>query len=357
MITAGRTIVIVAATALACGGEPAPPPGAPPASRARPAPAGARPRARLDIALDSDATWVAFRSPTSLLVGKDELGSARGIAEYDAATGKLLGQVVAAGGGRAALAPRAGLLAYAADTTVTVLRLADRSTVRAFGDLWASSVALSPDGRLLAVSYAQPEDAPDIQLFDIASGKRVASMAPRGGDALPYDSGFRLQVAFSSDGRRLAALLANDTPAEAELSVWSVPGAKREAAWPLSRSGEDEIGSAPRLGAALAIAPDGSAVAAGDIDSAAHVFPILGGKERLLPRRGRAITAIAFSPTGSLVAAAGENGPLALWSLPDGREIAMLPAPDRCSALAFSPDGARVAAACARAVAIWQVPR
>jgi WD40 repeat protein len=310
---------------------------------------------RLDIAIPDEARWVEFRSPTVLLVGRDRLGSARGIAEYDAATGKLRGVVVPAGDGRADWSPRSGRLAYAADRTVEVVRVSDGSPVRRFGDLWASSVALSPDGRLLAVSYAQPEAPPQIELFDVHSGAKLVSMAPRGDQSLPYDSGFRLLLDFTADGRRLAALLVNDVPQEAEVSLWSARGA-RQASWQV-QGGIEEPGLAPSLGDALAIAPDGSAVAAGDIDAAVHLFPILGGKERLLRRSGRAVTAVAFSPDGSLLAAAGADGPLALWSYPDGRRIAVVPAPPACGSLAFSPDGARVAAGCDKAVAIWRIDR
>jgi WD40 repeat protein len=341
------TLLLAVAALAACRTDAAAPAVAShPATTPRPA--------RLDIALEADAAWVEFRSPTSLLVGLEDTGMARGIAEYAPASGERIRLVAPAGGGRADWSPRSGRLAYAVDSTVEVIALADGSSVRRFGDLWASSVALSPDGRLLAVSHAQPETPPAIQLFDVATGKQLASVAPRSEEPLPYDSGFRLLIAFTADGRRLAALLVNDTPQEAELSIWSVPGGAREAAWPIT-GGIDEPGMAPSLGDALAVAPDGSAVAAGDLDAAVHRFPILGGEQRLFPRRGRAITAVAFSPDGSMMAAAGEDGPLALWSHPDGREIAKAAAPEKCGSLAFSPDGRLIAAGCARAVAIWQV--
>ena len=70
------------------------------------------------------------------------------------------------------------------------------------------TLAFSPDGTRLAGAGRE-----EVKMWDVASGQEV--MVLRGAGARPSDNGFNPEIAWSLDGRRLAAINWNGT-----ISVW-----------------------------------------------------------------------------------------------------------------------------------------
>ena len=122
--------------------------------------------------------------------------------------------------------------------------------------------------------------------------------------------------------------------------------------WPLT------VGDATVLAAhsdtrAIAIAPDGTRVAAGGPASAVRLWDERGQPTDLAGHLGT-VTHVVFSPNGALLASIALDKRVRLWEAATGRGVAL---PARAvPPLAFAPDGARLAAAGdSGGVQVWDV--
>ncbi len=91
----------------------------------------------------------------------------------------------------------------------------------------------------------------------------------------------------------------------------------------------------------LAMSPNNTFLAAGDISGGIHVWKLSSG-ERILKVKSRAghVTAIAFKPDSSTIAFAGKKKKIHLLSLTSGKEIAALKGHRKpITSLAFTPNG------------------
>jgi RNA polymerase sigma factor (sigma-70 family) len=162
---------------------------------------------------------------------------------------------------------------------------------------WVDSAAFSPDGKTLALG-----DFPDqiISLWDVGAGERKATLP---------ESVFVYSIAFSPDGKALASAGGfqpaalreyKDRPKDpskelAEMKVWDL--ATRKA----------RVFCRGDTGRAMSVAfsPDGKTLAAGMRDGAIRLWDVATGKERLrLREKERSAKAVAFSPDGKRLAVA-----------------------------------------------------
>jgi WD40 repeat protein len=166
-------------------------------------------------------------------------------------------------------------------------------------------VALSPDGGLVAVGH---DDR--VQLWD------TATLRQRGPDLRAAVSGLILSLAFSPDGRYLAASSVGPAFDGDGLRIWAIPGGEVLHTLPGTEL--------------LAWRPDSGAVLASRVDVLGTGRSQLGAWE---PGGGRRIGAVpapevvvglAVSPDGRLVAVAGEHG-AQVRRLADGAKVADLP--------------------------------
>lgn len=111
------------------------------------------------------------------------------------------------------------------------------------------------------------------------------------------------------------------------------------------------------VAASLALAPDGSAVAAVQ-DWAVRVYDLNARQDRN-PLKGHkgVVSCVAFSPTGSIIATGSWDGTVRFWDPLTGLERAVFQWPiGKVFSLAFAPDGLRLAAGGDRgAVVVWDV--
>ena len=152
----------------------------------------------------------------------------------------------------------------------------------------------------------------------------------------------------------------------------------------------------------LAFAPDGRALAAGDIDGRIRLIDLRTGRERvsvqahggplssltysddgrmlaststyddvarlweagggrpLLELRGhsRSVQAAAFAPGGRTVATAGLDGTVRLWGVQTGRLLETLSCDNTpATVVAFSPDGRTLAGATSESIRLWNTER
>ncbi len=210
------------------------------------------------------------------------------------------------------------------------------------------SLALSPAGLLLAggrsISTGVGDDIHGVvALWDPATGREVRR----------WDVASRAvtSVAFSPDGRLLAAV--SRTPfrrlgAWKALTMWDLDG-ERELISPAGEIAAHSVAFS-RDGTCLAIAGLGMTDTVVLLDAASGVEV-----QRLAGHVGGA-GAVAFNRDGTLLATGGQDEMLRIWELTEGREIAAHRGWRAVHAVAFAPDGASVAAGDAYGgVRVWDV--
>lgn len=203
------------------------------------------------------------------------------------------------------------------------------------------SAAVSPDGKLLAISRTGNLAC----LLDVATGKEVRQVeGPNRASARGKRVRRRLAdsftwITFSPDGRLLAA------SGRDFVTAWEVATGR------------------PRYtirghGGRLAFSPDGKYLACGGEDI--RLYDAGSGTEvRRFDRPSGYIRALAFSPEGTTLASVQEYV-INLWDVTTGKRRPVLPGhEDPVSCLAFSPDGLSLASGDAQGdtVLVWDVKR
>ena len=235
--------------------------------------------------------------------------------------------------------------------------------------LGAGGLALSPDGRWLALASQDGT----LALWDLTTRTETLALAQRAKGSHG--------LTVSGDGRRLAwlvggmlgtSIVIHDTADQTELSLrqrgtqcaafdpdvrllatglrdgevrlWRLDATKRASA--VMPGGEHGV-------TALAFSFDGSLLAAGDAGGAVRVWDLTGRREEVvIAGRGRAVTALAFSPADARLAVADAEG-VAVCDPAGGTLLATLEAPGAC--LGFTPDGRWLALGADRPVEVWQL--
>lgn len=189
------------------------------------------------------------------------------------------------------------------------------------------AIAISPDGRMIATGYGRTIPAAtgflssgSVRIWDLDTGGRELALGGR------WDS--VTSVAFSSDGRMLAAGLSNSTA-----RIWDLAGGREPKV----------LGDHTDGVSAVAFSPNGRllATASGGWDSTARIWDISSGQElEVIEGHSEGIDSIAFSPDGRLLATASRDGTARLWDPATGRELKVLE--EHTTAVigvSFSPDG------------------
>ncbi|WP_157435672.1 WD40 repeat domain-containing serine/threonine protein kinase [Actinospica robiniae] len=194
------------------------------------------------------------------------------------------------------------------------------------------AVAFSPTGATLATA----DDDGSIYLWNTATGKRIASLAPP-------DKQTAGALAFSPDGTILAT---TDT---GNVYLWSTATGKLTATLtdPHAYAGLNGAGTST-----LAFSPNGTTLAGGDTvgdasiclwETASHQLTTLTDPDRYLAY------AVAFAPdsTTLAVASSGDAGSVYLWNTATRRVITTITDPDHAAVgvIAFAPRGTTLATA------------
>jgi WD40 repeat protein len=243
------------------------------------------------------------------------------------------GSLVAAGGGNdAAPKPPGSVWLWEADTGKELFSSHGLpKTTRA--------VALSPDGRLIAASlFTLGVPGGEIKVWDWRAGREVFAHAEPGGVG---------GVCFSPDGKWLAGFL------DEAVQLWDTA---------TGAAGVRCVPSAPLTGmlGSVAFSADGKRLAASLFGWAIDVWDARTGKrERELHDRksaegdpsGLIVRGVAFSPDGKRLVTASRV--LTLWDLESGKVLRTLTEPDGYGGACFSPDGRSLAAAVANRVRVY----
>jgi RNA polymerase sigma factor (sigma-70 family) len=201
-------------------------------------------------------------------------------------------------------------------------------------------VAFSPDGRLLAASRW---DA--LELWDLSRGKELRRL-----DWQPRSA----PVAFSPDGRLLAAASTNSKGSDYTARLWDVATGKER--W--------RVNIRPWKIGEVAFSPDGGLLVLaggcdrpdGKIETVLSLWDPATGKEVRRHEADRGWTCIAFSPNGRALAAADFNT-IRLWEVATGLERRRLKGHRAgIQSLSFSADGRLLASGSLDATAlVWDL--
>jgi WD40 repeat protein len=196
------------------------------------------------------------------------------------------------------------------------------------GDVLPRGLALSPDGRTLALGHSDGT----VDFLDAQTLRRRRSVR-----AL---RGFVGAIAYSPDGRLLAA-----AGQRGQVTLWDTRTLRPAGELSGLRTAVLTLAFSPD-GRRLAVAEIGTEQEEGDPSSTTGASVRVWDVPRRAPTGLRFETAsnsLAFSPDGSLLAAAGIWRPTEVRDARSGRLVARLRTPDFGRSVAFSPDGALLA--------------
>lgn len=252
-----------------------------------------------------------------------------------------------------ALATQLALAAYriypTADARSVLLDTsAQRSATRVLGASGPTALAVSPDGKLVAVGHADDGSARLYQVNGDGMPALLAALPGQGSAAQVY------AIAFSPDGHLLAT---GDQSGGVRLWDVSTPAS------PKALGGE----LTPGFGAgvlALTFSPDGKALLAGGAKPAVHRWDVTDPHSpRSLPAPAGVpatitVQSLAYSPDGKLLAAAGTDSTVLLWATPDAAKTParMSTTSATATSLAFDPKTPRLAVGGKDgAVLVWDI--
>jgi len=222
------------------------------------------------------------------------------------------------------------------------------------------SMAISKDGKTLVTGS---EDQ-TILVWDIAAGKVVQT--------LKGHTGGIIAVAITPDGKKVASASTDKT-----LKIWDVATAKDTATLKVEVEKKEEPKKeepkkvdpkkeepkkvdpkkeAPKKEdpkktaaeqariASVAFSPDGSKLAAGNLEGSVKIYDAADGKEIGELKTNDGTWALAFSPEGSKLATGGWDQTIRVWDLASKKDVQTIKAHmGAITALDFSPDGSVIA--------------
>jgi WD40 repeat protein len=244
-------------------------------------------------------------------------------------------------GGITACSADGRLLASAGKGVVIIREMSDgRETRRVPWNSSVSSLAISPDGRLIAATDGDGA----LKVWDLSRDQEVLS-APGHVQQGISRVGYQPRVAFSPDGRRLAAIRFGGL-----VKVWD-PAASRELLTLNALEGHSLY--------ALAFSPDGRQLASAgrdiqtwDVESGRSLVKFTGHPE--------SISELAFNEDGTSIGSAGFDGTVKIWKTVDGTERSSWKGQlNKAVCAAFAPDLKRVAISsyADRIVKVWETSK
>jgi WD40 repeat protein len=280
----------------------------------------------------SGVSGVAF-SPDGLRLASSSTDGS--VQVWDGATGEVIRTMTASTGALCGVAFSADgkhLASAGHDRIVRVWVAATGKQLRQLEGHTGSvgGVAFSPDGKYLASASRQDGT---VRVWEAATSRQLHKLEGN------TDTHVIVQLAFSPDGRRLAA-----GSGEKFVKVWD------------SATGQELFTCKGHTGRVLGVAfsSDGKQLASASMDSTMKVWDAATGREvvSLQGHKGW-VAGVVFSPDGRRLASAGTDGTVKVWDAATGQELLSLKQTHPVFSVAFSPGGRRLAYAPGASVKVW----
>ena len=197
---------------------------------------------------------------------------------------------------------------------------------------WVSSIAFSPDGQLLAVSGSSD---PTVKLWEINTKQCVG--------ILQGHSNWVTCIAFSRDGQTLASCSDDQT-----VRLWEVGTGQ---CVQVLQGHTDKVRS-------VAFSPDGKTLVSGSNDSTVKLWEVSTGQcVQVLQGHTNRVRSVAFSPDGQTLAIGSSDLTVKLWEVSTGHCLKTLQGhTDGVGSITFSPDGQLLASGSGdQTLRLWEV--
>jgi WD40 repeat protein len=212
-----------------------------------------------------------------------------------------------------------------------------------------TTMAFAPDGKTLALGMGQFQTLKDttgrIEFLDPATGKRK-------GRAWPLQGHLVLSLAYSPDGKRLAAgtWKKESSGSSGSVRLWETATGKEQSVPQGHHGGVSSV----------AFSPDGTTLASGSWDETVLLWDVR--KQQVTARltgHSDRVLCVAFAPDGKTLAASSADGVVRLWQLPQGKALLDLRGHTlSVYSLAFCPDGKWLATGSwDRTIKLWDLER
>jgi WD40 repeat protein len=194
-----------------------------------------------------------------------------------------------------------------------------------------TSVAFSPDGKLLATAMIEKADKNVIKIWDWKEDKLLQTFSGHSWSI----QGRIFDLAFSSDSVFLASC-----SQDGNVKLWDTnSGGELKLKCPISRNGIPVY--------AIASSPTDDFLVTGDKEEGIKLWSFFSGQEMQefkIQGHTAQVNSIKFSPNGKLLASGDKTGSLKIWSLKDGSELKHIEAHEKAvHSISFSPDGNTIA--------------
>jgi WD40 repeat protein len=238
-------------------------------------------------------------------------------------------------------------------------------------DQTIESIAVTKDGKTVVTGS---EDQ-TIVVWDVAAAKPSQTLKGHTGPVIA--------VAVTADGKKVAS-----TSRDRTIKIWDVATAKDVATLKVEIEKKEEPKKEepkkvdpkkadpkkgdpkkmdPKAGGketsrefvSLAFSPDGSKLAAGNLDGMIKIYDAADGKEIGEMKAHEGVWALAFSPDGSKLATGGWDQTIKVWDLASKKDVQTIKAHmGTVTTLAFSPDGMLIASGGTdNLIKIWAVKK